>query len=100
MHVCARLHDSIMCVCACVLTYVYYVHAYISRLCPLKRPRSRGILGAMSTASAQIFISNPIPTKRNQGSLETWLKAGLGKGNYKMSTEHFVTPDDEDVLRQ
>ena len=35
----------------------------------------------------------------NQGSLKTWLIPGFGKGKYKMSLEHRVLPESQEVTK-
>lgn len=37
---------------------------------------------------------------RNQRSLEKWPIPGLMQGRYKMSLEHFVMPDSNEVLKK
>lgn len=74
--------------------------SYISRLCPLRKPRSKHISVTMTSTNTQKLALIPFSNKMNKVFLEKRLILWSGQGVHKMSLDPLVVPKDKEVLKK
>ena len=77
-----------------------YTGSYISRFCPLRKPRNKHISVTVTSTNTQKLALIPFSNKMNKVLLEKGLILWPGQGVHKMSLDPLVVPKDKEVLKK